>query len=181
MIEPQPFSKPKREIEQIIESAKALGVEMDQEEAIQWLTAIAAMDQESQDLKVDKQSGVFGHRVVLLDFDPADLDRIRQVATIVEIEDRPNREPSRPATCLTSPGKILRGRSIHWMALSIPIIRKSIWMQSPFHPLVRSRGRLNRTLSVNMWPASRKKFANILVASRRTTVKRPSVCTMFFA
>lgn len=92
MGESQPISEPKREIEQIIESARTLGVEMDQEEAIQWLTAIASMDQESQDLKLDKQSGVFGHRVVLLDFDPADLDRIRRVAAIVEIEDRPNVE-----------------------------------------------------------------------------------------
>jgi hypothetical protein len=92
MSESQPSSESKRAIEQIIDSARVLGVEIDQEEAIQWLTAIAAMDKDSLELKVDKQSGIFGHRVVLLDFDPADLDRIRRVATIVEIENKPNVE-----------------------------------------------------------------------------------------
>lgn len=85
-------SQPDREIDQIIRSARALGVEMDEQEAIQWLTAIAAMDHESAALSVDQLSGVFGHRIALLDFDPADLDRIRRVAAIVEIEDRPNVE-----------------------------------------------------------------------------------------
>lgn len=92
MGEPLPASDPQREIEQIIKSARALGVEMDEEEAIQWLTAITAFDQQDTALSVDHQSGIFGHRVVLLDFDPADLDRCRRVAAIVEIEDRPNVE-----------------------------------------------------------------------------------------
>ena len=65
---------------------------MDEEEAIQWLTAITAFDQQETALKIDQQSGVFGHRVVLLDFDPTDLDRLRRVAAIVEIEDRSNVE-----------------------------------------------------------------------------------------
>ncbi len=92
MGEVSPAENPQTEIEQIIKSAKALGVEMDEEEAIQWLTAITAIDHEDPALQVDQQSGVFGHRVVLLDFDPADLDRLRRVASIVEIEDRPNVE-----------------------------------------------------------------------------------------
>jgi hypothetical protein len=79
-------------INQIIESARALGVEMDQPEAIQWLTAIAAVDQETAGPVVDHERGVFGHRVVLLDFDPSDLERVRRVAAIVELEDRPNVE-----------------------------------------------------------------------------------------
>lgn len=91
MNDPVSASDPHREIEQIIKSAKALGVEMDEEEAIQWLTAITAMDHQT-DLAVDHESGVFGHRVVLLDFDPADLERVRRVAAIVELDDRPNVE-----------------------------------------------------------------------------------------
>ena len=83
---------PQREINEIIQSARALGVEVDEEEAIQWLTTMAAMDQGADALTVDQEAGVFGHRVVLLDFDPADLDRVRRVANIVEIEDRPNVE-----------------------------------------------------------------------------------------
>ncbi|GAB4480223.1 MAG: hypothetical protein Kow00124_26710 [Anaerolineae bacterium] len=79
-------------LSQIIESARALGVEIDEEEAIQWLTAMAAASADLDDLAVNEKAGVFGHRVVLLDFDAEDLARIRQVAAIVEIEDRPGVE-----------------------------------------------------------------------------------------
>ena len=85
-------SNPNQEIERIIESARALGVEIDEEKAIQWLTTMAALDNDGINLQVDRQSGIFGHRVVLLDFDPSDLDRVRRVAAIVELEDRPNVE-----------------------------------------------------------------------------------------
>lgn len=83
---------PQERLQQIMDSARALGVEMDEEEALQWLTRMIAMESASGDLAVDEASGVFGHRVVLLDFDPADLDRIRRVAAIVELEDEPGVE-----------------------------------------------------------------------------------------
>lgn len=83
---------PEQDLKQIIDSAKALGVEIDEEQAIQWLTNIAAMEQTQDDLAIDDTAGVFGHRVVLLDFDPTDLERLRRVASIVEIEDKPNVE-----------------------------------------------------------------------------------------
>jgi hypothetical protein len=85
-------SDPEKQISRIIASAQALGVEMDEEEAIQWLTAVIAAEQHDGATEIDHERGVFGHRVVLLDFDPADLDRVRRVAAIVEIEDRPNVE-----------------------------------------------------------------------------------------
>ncbi|HSG16742.1 MAG TPA: hypothetical protein VLE70_10545, partial [Anaerolineae bacterium] len=86
------MSDPEKQISRIIASAQALGVEMDEEEAIQWLTAVIAAEQHDGATEIDHERGVFGHRVVLLDFDPADLDRVRRVAAIVEIEDRPNVE-----------------------------------------------------------------------------------------
>jgi hypothetical protein len=92
MIEQQQIGEPDEEIKRIIASARALGVEMDEEEAIQWLTSITAINQESGQPHVSYERGVFGHRVVLLDFDPSDLDRLRRVAAIIEIEDRPNVE-----------------------------------------------------------------------------------------
>jgi len=79
-------------IQRIVDSARALGVEMDEAEAIQWLTAITAVDHSVLAPDVDEESGIFAHRVVLLDFDPADLERLRRVAAIVEIEDRPGVE-----------------------------------------------------------------------------------------
>jgi hypothetical protein len=75
-------------LKKIIESARRLGVEMDEEVALQWLTAIAAA-QTSDDLVVDTRSGVFGYKVTMLDFSPKDLDYFRQIGKIVEIPDRP--------------------------------------------------------------------------------------------
>lgn len=77
---------------QILKSARSLGVEIDEEEALQWLAAMAAFQGEGEDVAVDEAAGVFAHRVVLLDFDPADLERVRRVAAIVELADRPNVE-----------------------------------------------------------------------------------------
>jgi len=79
---------PAANLKNVIESAQRLGVEMDEEEALQWLTAIAAA-QTSDDLVVDSREGVFGHKVTMLDFSPKDLDYFRQIGKIVEIPDRP--------------------------------------------------------------------------------------------
>lgn len=92
MAQQQAKKESTKEIKRIIASAQALGVEMDEEEAIQWLTAMAAFDQADAASQVTQDRGVFGHRVVLLDFDPSDLDRVRRVAAIIELEDRPNVE-----------------------------------------------------------------------------------------
>ena len=75
-------------LKNIIESARRLGVEMDEEEALQWLTAIAA-SQTSSDLVVDARAGVFGYKLTMLDFSPKDLEHFRQIGRIVEIPDRP--------------------------------------------------------------------------------------------
>jgi len=75
-------------LKNILESARRLGVKMDEEEALQWLTAIAAMH-DSDDLVVDSRAGVFGYKVTMLDFSPKNLDYFRQVGKIVEIPDRP--------------------------------------------------------------------------------------------
>jgi hypothetical protein len=75
-------------LKNIIESAQRMGVKMDEEEALQWLTAIAA-SQASDDLVVDSRAGVFGYKVTMLDFSPKDLDYFRQIGKIVEIPDRP--------------------------------------------------------------------------------------------
>ncbi len=76
------------DLEQILASAKRLGVELDEEEAVQWLTAIASM-QSDKDIVVDVDTGVFGHRVTMLDFSPEDLAYFRKIGEIVEFEDRP--------------------------------------------------------------------------------------------
>ena len=48
-----------------------LGVELDESDAIQWLTAVAAIrSEDGDDVVMDVESGVFGHRVTMLDFSP---------------------------------------------------------------------------------------------------------------
>lgn len=75
-------------IERVVASAARLGVELDEREATAW---VAAMEAEAGggDLVVDVDSGVYGHRVTMLDFRPEDLARFREMATIVGFEDRP--------------------------------------------------------------------------------------------
>ncbi len=76
------------EIGRSIESAARLGVEVDEEEALQWLAAIASWGQ-SNDVVFDPDSGVFGHTVTMLDFSPEDLAYFRSVGEIVEFHDQP--------------------------------------------------------------------------------------------
>jgi hypothetical protein len=79
------------DLDRIIESAQRLGVELDEEEAIQWLTAISASKQ-AGDVVVDTRSGVFGHTVSMLDFSPEELDYFRKVGKLVEFVDEPDVE-----------------------------------------------------------------------------------------
>ncbi len=75
-------------IARVVESAARLGVELDEREATEW---VEAMENESTggDLVVDVDSGVYGHRVTMLDFQPEDLARFREMAKVVGFEDRP--------------------------------------------------------------------------------------------
>jgi hypothetical protein len=78
------------QIARIIEAAEKLGVEIDETDAAQWLTSMAAVHAAPGDFAVDAAAGIFGHRITLLDFDPEVLERYRRIAEIVEIPDQPN-------------------------------------------------------------------------------------------
>ena len=80
-------SAPKQDLQRIIESARRLGVEMDEEEALQWLTAMVAQRDES--VIVDRKRGIFGHKVSMLDFSDADLEHFRKLGKLVEFKDVP--------------------------------------------------------------------------------------------
>ncbi len=70
----------------IHESAKRLGIELDEAETRRWLEAMTQEPSaEVEDIVVDDQSGVFGHRVSMLDFSAHDLARFRAIGTIVEL------------------------------------------------------------------------------------------------
>lgn len=79
----------REELQHIIESAERLGVELDEEEALQWLAAMAS--RKDKEIVTDERTGVFGHRVTMLDFDDEELARFRELGRLVEFVDEPGR------------------------------------------------------------------------------------------
>jgi len=80
-------SQSREELQQMLESARRLGVEMDEAEALRWLSAMAAGS--GGDIVFDSRTGVFGHKVSMLDFAPQDLERFRAIGRLVEFQDEP--------------------------------------------------------------------------------------------
>lgn len=78
----------KAQLARIVESASRMGVELDEEEALQWLTAVA-LAKDGDEISVDIRTGVFGHKVTMLDFNPEELAHFRRVGKLVEFEDIP--------------------------------------------------------------------------------------------
>ncbi len=74
-------------IQRVIESAERLGVELDEQEAREWIAAMAR-EAAGGDVVVDVDSGVFGHRATMLDLRPDELARFRRLAAIVGFENR---------------------------------------------------------------------------------------------
>lgn len=95
-----------QEVGQIIEAARLLGVEIDEADVTQWLTALSAGETPGQSWQVDAKSGVFGHRLTLLDFEPASLKRYRRIADIVQIPDQPDVETAIALSGSAAQGKI---------------------------------------------------------------------------
>jgi len=75
-------------IDRVIESARRLGIEINPSEATEWVAAMAT-EASGGELVMDVDTGVYGHRVTMLDFQPEDLARFREMAKIVGLEDRP--------------------------------------------------------------------------------------------
>ncbi len=81
-------SDQQRELDQIVQSAQRLGIELNQSEALSWLTAISAAGKEDE-ITFDDRSGVFGHKISMLDFSPEDLAHFRKLGRLVEFVDIP--------------------------------------------------------------------------------------------
>jgi len=86
----KPDFSPDAALQRIIESARRLGVELKEADALQWMTAMAASHAD-QDISVDVKSGVYGSKLVLLDFSPQDLAHFREIGRLVEFQDQPGR------------------------------------------------------------------------------------------
>jgi hypothetical protein len=79
---------PTADLTRIVESAHRLGIELDEAEAMQWLTAIASI-KSTTDLTIDADTGVFGSKIVMLDFSTEQLEHYRQIGRLVEFSDEP--------------------------------------------------------------------------------------------
>lgn len=72
---------------QLLDSAEAMGIEIDRTEAEAWIEAMEA--DATGSVTIDVNTGVYGHRVTMADHDAAELERFRRMASIVGFEDRP--------------------------------------------------------------------------------------------
>jgi hypothetical protein len=79
---------PSADLRRIVESAHRLGIELDEAEALQWMTAIASFGS-SMEISVDADSGVFGNKIVMLDFSPRELAHFREIGRLVKFSDYP--------------------------------------------------------------------------------------------
>jgi hypothetical protein len=91
--------------EQIVESAAALGIELDSAEAERWIDAVST-EEAGGNVMVDVDTGVYGHRVTMADLDVAGLDRFRRMAGIVGFAD----DPPRVTTALALSGSAAQAR-----------------------------------------------------------------------
>ena len=80
-------STSQEDIQRILQSAQRLGVEMNEADALQWLTAM--VNQTDSSIVVNSRTGVFGHKVSMLDFSDADLEHFRKLGRLVEFKDVP--------------------------------------------------------------------------------------------
>ena len=74
-------------IEAVLAAAAELGVELDPDEAREWIKEVSRAA--SAPLVVDVDSGVYGHHITLADLDSEELGRFRHIGEIVGIDDRP--------------------------------------------------------------------------------------------
>ena len=77
-----------QDLQKIIESANRLGVGIDEEEALQWLTSMAAT-KDADEITLNTRTGVFGNVITMLDFSDKELEYFKRVGRIVEFPDIP--------------------------------------------------------------------------------------------
>jgi len=94
-----------QELDQIAATANRLGVKLDEKQALEWIIAVSAAERESA-FAQDAKTGVFGHRISLLDFDQSELDVFRRMAKKVRSSPRPNIESAIAIAGSSAQGKV---------------------------------------------------------------------------
>lgn len=97
-------ASPEEAISSVVSAARAFGVELDADEAADWVAAMSG--EASGSLVVDVDTGVYGHRITMADVDPASMARFQRMASIVGFADR----PPEVVTALAIAGSAAQGR-----------------------------------------------------------------------
>lgn len=84
---PPARATPEDEVKKIRESAERLGIQLNEQEALQWLAQMAVQD--TREITLDARHSVYGAKVAILDFSPQDLEYFRRIGKIVAIPDEP--------------------------------------------------------------------------------------------
>ena len=109
MVESVPSSinsnEARREVAEIAQAANRLGVELDTQEAAQWILAVSAAEREGA-FAQDTQTGIFGHRISLMDFDAKELDYFRRLAQHVRVARHPQVESAVAIAGSAAQGKV---------------------------------------------------------------------------
>jgi hypothetical protein len=79
-----------QQLQEVIQSARRMNVELDEAEAKAWLNAIHSAKSGS-DIVMDERAGVFGKNVAMLDFSPERLEYFRTIGGLVEFYDVPGK------------------------------------------------------------------------------------------
>ncbi|MBI5030072.1 MAG: hypothetical protein HZB51_06060 [Chloroflexi bacterium] len=95
----------KNKIDEIVQAANRLGVELDAQEALQWIVAVSAAERESPFMQ-DTKTGIFGNRISLLDFDAAELEYFRRLAQKVRVVQHPQVESAIAIAGSAAQGKV---------------------------------------------------------------------------
>jgi len=86
MDQPQPDQT--SDMQRILDSARRLGVEVKEQEVLQWLSSMASL-QGDNSITVSARTGVFGHRITMLDFSDKEIEYFKRIGRIVEFDDIP--------------------------------------------------------------------------------------------
>jgi hypothetical protein len=78
-------------LQEVIESAKRMNVELDEKEAVEWLKSIRQASGDENEITFDERTGVFGQNIVMLDFSPTRLNYFRKIGKLVEFLDLPGK------------------------------------------------------------------------------------------
>jgi len=78
-------------LQRIIDSARRLNVELNEEEALEWMKAIQKFKDSEDDITFCERTGVFGQHVAMLDFSTDRLDYFRAIGALIEFQDIPGK------------------------------------------------------------------------------------------